>query len=71
MMSRSALSLLAGVAALLVIPTAQAATEIRVACYSDGNECEATRALLPKFEQDHPDIKIVIDKQAYNRLAKS
>ena len=71
MMSRSALSFLTGVAALLVIPTAQAATEIRVACYSDGNECEATQALLPKFEQDHPDIKVVIDKQAYKAILES
>ena len=70
-MSRSALSFLTGVAALLVIPTAQAATEIRVACYSDGNECEATQALLPKFEQDHRDIKVVIDKQAYKAILES
>ena len=71
MMMRSALSFFAGTAALLAIPTAQAATEIRVACYSDGNECEATQALLPKFEQDHPDIKVVIDKQAYKAILES
>jgi alpha-1,4-digalacturonate transport system substrate-binding protein len=57
--------------ALIAISTAQAATEIRVACYSDGNECEATQALLPKFEQDHPDIKVVIDKQAYKAILES
>ena len=68
---RSALSFLAGTGALVAISTAQAATEIRVACYSDGNECEATQALLPKFEQDHPDIKVVIDKQAYKAILES
>ena len=71
MMMRSALSLLAGTGALIAISTAQGATEIRVACYSDGNECEATRALLPKCEQDHPDIKVVIDKQPYKAIIES
>lgn len=61
-------SCLAIMAALVAASPARAATEIRVACYSDGNECEATQALLPKFEQAHPDIKVVIDKQAYKAI---
>src|SRR5262249_30336191 len=52
-------------------PVARAATEIRVACYSDGNECEATQALVPKFERDHPDVKVIIDKQAYKAILES
>ena len=71
MMTRSALPFFAGTAVLIAISTAQGATEIRVACYSDGNECEATQALLPKFEQDHPDIKVVIDKQPYKAIIES
>src|SRR5262252_1869884 len=71
MIMRSALSFFAGTAALLTIPTARAATEIRVACYSDGNECEATQALLPKFGRDHPDVKVIIDKQAYKSILES
>jgi alpha-1,4-digalacturonate transport system substrate-binding protein len=71
MMSRSASSLLAGTLALIAASAAQSAIEVRVACYSDGNECEATQALLPKFEQQNPDIKVIIDKQAYKAILES
>jgi len=64
-------ALLAGLALVALSSGANAATEIRVACYSDGNECEATQALLPKFEKDHPDIKVIIDKQAYKAILES
>ncbi|HYC13531.1 MAG TPA: extracellular solute-binding protein [Stellaceae bacterium] len=64
-------ALLAGFALVALSSGANAATEIRVACYSDGNECEATQALLPKFEKDHPDIKVIIDKQAYKAILES
>ena len=66
------LTLLLGFLALLAGGvTAIAATEIRVACYSDGNECEATQALLPQFEKGNPDIKVIIDKQAYKAIIES
>jgi len=64
-------ALAAGLAALSFGLSARAATEIRIACYSDGNECEATQALLPKFEKDHPDIKVIVDKQAYKAIMES
>ncbi len=31
-----------------------AAADIRVACYSDGNECEVTAALAQRFMQANP-----------------
>src|SRR5215467_3053129 len=63
---------LTGLSALAVLTTAaMAETEIRIACYSDGNECEATEALLPRFAADHPEIKVVIDKQAYKAIIES
>ena len=64
-------AILAGFALAAFSTGANAATEIRVACYSDGNECEATQALLPKFEKEHPDVKVVIDKQAYKAILES
>jgi alpha-1,4-digalacturonate transport system substrate-binding protein len=71
MKSRLASSFLVGSMTLIAASMAQAATEIRVACYSDGNECDATQALLPKFEQQHADIKVIIDKQAYKAILES
>jgi alpha-1,4-digalacturonate transport system substrate-binding protein len=71
MKSRLASSFLGGSMTLIAASMAQAATEIRVACYSDGNECDATQALLPKFEQQHADIKVIIDKQAYKAILES
>ena len=64
-------SVVIGLSVLLLGSVAVAATEIRVACYSDGNECEATEALLPRFEKDHPDVKVIIDKQAYKAIMES
>ena len=65
------LSVVIGLPVLLLASAAIAATEIRVACYSDGNECEATEALLPRFVKDHPDVKVIIDKQAYKAIMES
>ena len=63
---------LTGLSALAVLTTvALAETEIRVACYSDGNECEATEALVPRFAAEHPGVKVVIDKQAYKAIIES
>ena len=39
-------------ALIAAIPAAAYAGEIRVACYSDGNECEVTQELAKRFE-DH------------------
>ncbi len=67
-------SITAGVALLaltaLAGPAANAA-DIRVACYSDGNECEATEALSARFMKDNPDIKVVIDKMPYKSIVES
>lgn len=52
----------ASVAALSLVVTIAFAGEIRVACYSDGNECEVTQDLAKRFEAQHTDVKIVIDK---------
>jgi len=54
-----ALSLAFGVAA---------AAEIRVACYSDGNECEVTQDLAKRFEAQNADVKVAVDKVPYKAI---
>jgi alpha-1,4-digalacturonate transport system substrate-binding protein len=49
---------------------AQAAT-IRVACYSDGNECEVTQALAQRFTQANPDVQVQIDTVPYKAIQES
>src|SRR5215470_18817824 len=45
-----------------------AAGEIRVACYSDGNECEVTQDLAKRFEAQNPDVKVAVDKVPYKAI---
>ncbi len=57
-------------AALLCAAPAWAA-EIRVACYSDGNECEVTQSLAARFMQANADVKVTIDKVPYKSIQES
>jgi len=58
-------------AALIGAFVAQAsAGEIRVACYSDGNECEVTQELAKRFEGQNSDVKVVIDKVPYKAIVE-
>lgn len=68
-MTRAVLSL--GAAAIaLGLGTAEA-VELRYACYGDGNECEVMREQLDAFEQQNPDITVVMDKVAYKAILES
>jgi len=68
-MERSA-NRVAVVAALATLVTASVAGagEIRVECYSDGNECEVTQDLAKRFEAQNDDVKIAIDKVPYKAI---
>jgi len=46
------------------------AGEIRVACYSDGNECEVTQELAKRFEAQNSDVKVAIDKVPYKAIVE-
>jgi alpha-1,4-digalacturonate transport system substrate-binding protein len=61
---------LVALAATIVTTTAFAA-EIRVQCYSDGNECEVTGDLAKRFEAKNPGIKVVIDKVPYKAVVET
>ena len=52
----------------LAAATVAVAGEIRVQCYSDGNECEVTQDLAKKFEAQNSDVKVTIDKVPYKAV---
>ena len=51
--------------------SAMAQTELRITWYSDGNEGEVLRDLLDRFEQQNPDIKVIVDNVAYKAILES
>lgn len=61
------------IAAVLLAATAMPALagEIRIACYSDGNECPATATLAQRFMAANPDVKVVIDEMPYKSIVES
>src|SRR5262249_43308961 len=61
---------LATIASLVLAGTAMAA-EIRVQCYSDGNECEVTQDLAKRFETKNPGTKVVVDKVPYKAVVET
>lgn len=61
--------LLASAPALAAMPAL--AADLRIACYSDGNECPATKTLADRFTQQNPDIKITIDEMPYKAILES
>src|SRR6478735_5800139 len=52
----------------LAAATVAGAGEIRVQCYSDGNECEVTQDLAKKFEAQNSDVKVTVDKVPYKAI---
>ena len=60
--------------AVIAVTTAFAlpaqAQELRVQCYSDGNECEVTGEIAKRFEAANSGAKIVIDKVPYKAVVE-
>jgi alpha-1,4-digalacturonate transport system substrate-binding protein len=46
------------------------AQELRVQCYSDGNECEVTGEIAKRFEAANAGIRIVIDKVPFKAVVE-
>jgi alpha-1,4-digalacturonate transport system substrate-binding protein len=59
-----------GAALIGALAVQASAGEIRVACYSDGNECDVTQELAKRFEAQNPDVKIAIDKVPYKAIVE-
>jgi len=49
-------------------PEPEEEIELRMMWYDDGNEGEVMRDLLDRFEEEHPNIKVVMDTVAYSDL---
>ena len=47
------------------------ASDLRVQCYSDGNECEVTGDIAKRFEAANPGTKIIIDKVPYKAVVET
>src|SRR5690625_811106 len=58
--------LTAALAALVLLGSAAAQTELRFTWYDDGNEGQVLRDLLDRFEADNPDIRVIIDTVPYD-----
>jgi alpha-1,4-digalacturonate transport system substrate-binding protein len=58
-------------ASAFCVSTAAYAADIRVSCYSDGNECEVTQILAQSFMQANPDIHVTIDTVPYKSIQES
>ena len=56
--------------AALASSTASGA-ELRVACYSDGNECEVTQALAQRFTAANPDVHVRVETVPYKTIQES
>jgi alpha-1,4-digalacturonate transport system substrate-binding protein len=60
--------------AILVVAAAATApaqaADVRVQCYSDGNECEVTGEIAKRFEAENAGTKIVIDKVPYKAVVE-
>jgi alpha-1,4-digalacturonate transport system substrate-binding protein len=57
--------------AAVLIATPALAQELRVQCYSDGNECEVTGDIAKRFEAANAGAKIVIDKVPYKAVLET
>ncbi|WP_309083580.1 ABC transporter substrate-binding protein [Chelativorans sp.] len=66
-MSRKTMILAALAAGISIssVAYAQEPVELRFMWYSDGNEGEVMADLLDRFQQENPDIKVVLDNVAY------
>lgn len=56
--------------AALALPALAPAAEIRVMCYSDGNECDVTRDLAKRFESRNAGTTVVVDQVPYKAIVE-
>jgi alpha-1,4-digalacturonate transport system substrate-binding protein len=71
-MKRSTSMLMSALASVAALTASHAvAQELRVQCYSDGNECEVTGEIAKRFEAANSGAKIVIDKVPYKAVVET
>ncbi len=47
------------------------AADIRIACYSDGNECPSQKEMSAQFMKENPDVNVIIDEVPYSAILQS
>jgi alpha-1,4-digalacturonate transport system substrate-binding protein len=58
------------VLALAAASVSATAGEIRVMCYQDGNECQATAELIKRYEAQRPGTKVILDTVPYKAIVE-
>ncbi len=61
---------MAAATALLALPLAGNAADIRVMCYQDSNECAVTTDLAKRFEAQNPGTKVLIDVVPFKTIVE-
>ena len=60
----------AALAAMIVLPAAVQAADIRVMCYQDGIECDVTAEQAKRFEAANPGTKVIVDVVPYKTIVE-
>ena len=66
-MARLGMALAFALVALSVLDVQ--AAELRVTCYSDGNECDVLRELSAQYTATHPATTVKVDQVPYKGLS--
>lgn len=69
-MIRPAIGFALALAAAALAGPAQAA-ELRVTCYTDGNECDVLKTLGAEFTASHPATTVAVDQVSYKTILES
>jgi len=56
---------------VVIVAGAASAAEIRIQCYSDGNECEVTADLAKRFEAKNAGSRVIVDKVPYKAVVET
>lgn len=70
-MTQMRMILVGAITAAVLAATSASAVELRFMCSQDGNECDATAALIKKFEAANPDITFKMDLVPYKAILET
>src|ERR1700730_17514841 len=71
MSHRCSLAALAFAAGAALAASPASAPDIRISCYSDGNECPVQKEMSAEFMKENPDINVIIDEVPYSAILQS
>src|SRR5271166_6772577 len=71
MSHRLSLAALGFAAGAVLAASPASAADIRITCYSDGNECPVQKEMSAGFMKENPDINVIIDEVPYSAILQS